>query len=269
MAHRMSDLRSCPACESADAKPLPDYSPSSWQVAECAACGFVYLRNPPGYSALVQDFAWEKTSADLNEVRQKRSPKLRSASRSVMKWTKKFRQDHNERFARMFGAGKVLDIGCGRGHRLKAPIIPFGIELSQNLYEQADANMRALGGYCLHAPGAEGIWQFDENFFDGILMHSYLEHEEAVLPALLGAHRALKPAGKIFVRVPNFASLNRRFIGPNWCGFRYPDHVNYFTLPSLRRVAAKAGFDTKLVNRFNLMINDNIHALLTKAGTVS
>lgn len=265
----MTELRPCPACGASEAQPLPAYSPSPWQVAECAACGFVFLRNPPGYSALVDDFAWEKTSADLNLVRQKRSPKLRSTSRSIMAWTRKFRQDHNTRFAQMFGSGKVLDIGCGRGHRLKAPITPFGIELSRNLFEKADANMRALGGYCLHAPGAEGILHFDENFFDGILMHSYLEHEEAVLPALSGAHRALKSSGKIFVRVPNYASFNRRVIGPNWCGFRYPDHVNYFTLTSLRRVAAKAGFDTRLVNRFSLIFNDNIHAMLTKTGAVA
>jgi predicted SAM-dependent methyltransferase len=95
-------------------------------------------------------------------------------------------------------------------------------------------------------------------------MFSYLEHEANVARVLDGAFRALKPGGAVFVRVPNFGSVNRRVIGPKWCGFRYPDHVNYFTLSSLRQVAARAGFETRLVNRLNLWFDDNIQVLLTK-----
>ncbi len=77
--------------------------------------------------------------------------------------------------------------------------------------------------------------------FNGVIMHSYLEHEVEVMAVLNGAFRALRPGGKVYVRVPNFGSLNRRLIGAKWCGFRYPDHVNYFTLASLRQVASRAG----------------------------
>ena len=96
------------------------------------------------------------------------------------------------------------------------------------------------------------------------MMHSYLEHEVDVLKTLRGSAHCLKPGGKIFVRVPNYNSLNRRIAGGNWCGFRYPDHVNYFTLSSLRAVAEKAKFKTTLVNKYNLILDDNIHALLSK-----
>ncbi len=96
-------------------------------------------------------------------------------------------------------------------------------------------------------------------------MHSYLEHETEVLPVLKGAHRCLKQDGRLYVRVPNFASINRRVMGRNRCGFRYPDHVNYFTPRSLRAVVSIAGFDVKILNWFRLPVDDNIHALLTKA----
>ena len=97
-------------------------------------------------------------------------------------------------------------------------------------------------------------------------MFSYLEHETNVLGVLRGAHRALKDTGAVFVRVPNFGSLNRRVIGPKWCGFRYPDHVNYFTLSSLTNTASKAGFDTTLINRFTRPVDDNITVLLRKSA---
>jgi predicted SAM-dependent methyltransferase len=95
-------------------------------------------------------------------------------------------------------------------------------------------------------------------------MSSYLEHEVEMTRVLEGVFRTLKSGGQAFIRVPNYGSLNRRVMGRKWCGFRYPDHVNYFTLASLRKVAAKAGFDTKLVNRANLWVDDNIQALLVK-----
>ena len=76
---------------------------------------------------------------------------------------------------------------------------------------------------------------------------------------------AMMPGGKVFVRVPNYGSLNRRVMGARWCGFRYPDHVNYFTSATLRTMAAMAGFSMQIVNRANLWIDDNIQALLIKA----
>jgi 2-polyprenyl-3-methyl-5-hydroxy-6-metoxy-1,4-benzoquinol methylase len=173
-------------------------------------------------------------------------------------------RDKTGAFRRWFNDGNVLDIGCGLGHRISPPMTPYGIELSVELHKQADQIMRERGGYCQHGAGAQAIWEFDEAMFDGIIMNSYLEHETQVMQVLKGAHRALKPSGAVFVRVPNYGSLNRRLIGAKWCGFRYPDHVNYFTLQSLRDVAARAGFDCQLINTISLPVDDNISVLLRK-----
>ena len=261
--------RACPACQAAGARLLPDYSPAPWEVVQCTACGFVFLKNPPGYSALVEDFAWERTSAEVRKRRRRDKPVSTALRLSFQRLVKMVRRDRAAEFTRLFGRGRVLDIGCGRGHRLQAPLVPYGIELSRQLAAEADQRMRGLGGACLHAAGAEGIASFGEEFFDGILMHSYLEHEEAVLPVLKGAFRTLKPGGRIFVRVPNYASANRRILGKGWSGFRYPDHVNYFTPASLADVARQTGFAMTITNWWHLWFDDNIHALLTKRGAAA
>ncbi|MFM2355686.1 MAG: hypothetical protein RLZZ528_1422 [Pseudomonadota bacterium] len=255
--------RACPSCAGTAATRLDAYSPDGWDVVRCDACAFVYLRNPPPYEALEEDFAWEKT---YEAKKEKGGSTSFSATNRALRQKLRIRPGRrSERaYTRAFGSGRVLDVGCGDGARIGAPMVPYGIELSRALWAEADARMRDRGGYCLHAAGAEGIWQFDEGFFDGIVMFSYLEHEANVARVLDGAFRALKPGGAVFVRVPNFGSVNRRVIGPKWCGFRYPDHVNYFTLSSLRQVAARAGFETRLVNRLNLWFDDNIQVLLTK-----
>ncbi len=141
---------------------------------------------------------------------------------------------------------------------------PFGIEISRELHAQADAKMRARGGYAVHAPAIDGLRSFEDGSFDGVIMNSYLEHEEHPAPVLAEVARVLRANGRAYVRVPNYGALNRRVRGRQWCGFRYPDHVNYFTEKSLRSMAGTAGFGTRLVNWLNLPIDDNIKMLLIK-----
>jgi len=261
----LSADRPCPNCAKGAVEILPEYSRDGWLIVSCEGCGFVYLRNPPDYADLDGQFAWEVSFGAERESRMNRASVLR-------RWNHAFRhrrafrtrERRHRKLVDLLGSGKVLDIGCGAGHRLHAPFIPFGIEISAALHAKADAHMRSLGGKCLHAAGAEGVWRFDEGMFDGVVMHSYLEHEFDPVKSLRGAHRALRPSGRVFVRVPNFGSLGRRVRGREWCGFRYPDHVNYFTMSTLCAVAAKAGFTVRPLNRTRLWVDDNIHALLVK-----
>ncbi|HEU0221239.1 MAG TPA: class I SAM-dependent methyltransferase [Paracoccaceae bacterium] len=255
--------RPCPHCGRLEPRPLPRYSREGWIVAQCGACGFVHLANPPGHAALSEAFAWEKGLAAEETRRKAAAPLLYGIDYATRFRTGLLAPGDMQKYVRWFGpGGNVLDVGCATGGRIRAPFTPFGIEVSKALAAEADAEMRARGGYCLHGPGAEAIWDFPETFFDGIVMRSYLEHEEAPLKALRGARRALKPSGRLYVKVPNYGSLNRMVIGRNWCGFRLPDHVNYFTLASLRGMAAAAGFRLRLKNPWNLWLDDNIHALL-------
>ena len=125
--------------------------------------------------------------------------------------------------------------------------------------------MRARGGDAIHAAAARGIVGFPDGFFTGVVMSSVAEHERQ--PKLLFRHaaRVLAEDGAVYVRVPNFGSVNRRVLGAKWSGFRYPDHVNYFTLGSLKRMVGDCGLRLKLINLALFLLNDNINAVLTKA----
>ncbi|WP_298970368.1 class I SAM-dependent methyltransferase [uncultured Roseobacter sp.] len=257
--------RSCPCCDATDIVPWPQYSPQDWQIVRCTACDMTYLRNPVAYEALEEDFAWEKTY-EVKKEASKGSTSLSPGIRALRKKLGLTHRNKHDKYRVWFNDGHVLDIGCGHGGRIAPPMTPYGIELSKGLHAQADTYMREQGGYCAHGAGAEAIWTFDQGQFDGIIMHSYLEHETDVMQVLKGSHRALKESGAIYIRVPNFGSINRRLVGAKWCGFRYPDHVNYFTLKTLTETARKAGFDTELVNKLALPVDDNITVLLHKAG---
>lgn len=257
--------RPCPTCDGTNSTRWAQYSPDPWDVVRCTDCDTTYLRNPVAYEALEEDFAWEKTYEDKkgsSKGSTPLSPYIRKLRNALGMYRNK-----NDSFRKWFNDGHVLDIGCGWGQRIAAPMTPCGIELSTSLHKIADERMRAAGGYCQHGAGAQAIWEFPENHFDGIVMFSYLEHETEALSVLKGAYRALKDTGGVFIRVPNFGTLNRKIIGPKWCGFRYPDHVNYFTLATLRDITARAGFSLELVNRFSLPVDDNISVLLRKQSS--
>ena len=53
-------------------------------------------------------------------------------------------------------------------------------------------------------------------------------------------------------------------MGRRWCGFRYPDHLNYFSPNTLRAMANKAGFETSFGLTGCLPTSDNMWAVLTK-----
>lgn len=267
-AERPAEIeRACPACGSEAASPRPDYSQGPWRVVACDDCGFVYLKNVPDYARLVSEFAWEKTWAEERKRRKSQKTAFRAVDRAAdFRW--KFRQDAGARYRRIFGEGKVLDVGCGRGNSLPEPLIPFGIELSQALFEESDPKMRARGGYVVMGPAIEKLAEFDEGFFDGVLMSSILEHEMDPKRLLTEVHRVLREGGKLYLKQPNFGSSNRMIRGGKWCGFRYPDHVNYFTIPQMRAMARDTGYAFRQLNRFS-PFSDNMHVLLTKANKTS
>jgi SAM-dependent methyltransferase len=259
--------RDCPACGAHAASPRPDYSKGPWRVVACDGCGFVYLRNVPDYSRLVSEFAWEKTWAEEKKRRKSENSAFRAVDRAAsFRW--KFRKDAGARYRKVFGEGRVLDVGCGRGDTLPEPLIPFGIELSKALFEESDPKMRARGGHVLMGPAIDRLGDFEEGFFDGVLMSSILEHEMDPKALLRGVRRVLKPGGRLYLKLPNFGSSNRRVMGGRWCGFRYPDHVNYFTVPQLKAMAAETGFQFRQLNRF-APFSDNMHVLLTKPNKTS
>ena len=256
--------RQCPYCTGTDHQVFKQYSRDRWLVVECSDCGFVYLWNVPDYSQLVDEFAWEKSY----EAEHRRRVQERGSSKRAAKAFRDMlaQPSRTEKlYRRLFKPGPVLDVGCGAGSSIPSGYTPFGIELSRHLWQVANARMQRTGGHCVHAPAVEGIDMFEPKTFSGVILRSILEHERQPLPLLAKVSRVLRDNGAVFIRVPNFASLNRKIRGSSWCGFRYPDHVNYFTPRSLSDMAAKCGFRMRLLHPLRVAVDDNINGSLRKS----
>ena len=232
----------------------------------------LYLENPPTYAALEDDLAWEKTSATESQARRRRNPLLYHASRAPKAlWQRLFRRDKLiDWLCRYFQAGPILDVGCSGGHtfeRLPTDFIPYGIEVSAELSRAAQQRFALRGGRVVQSDALSGLRQFDDAFFNGVVMTSFLEHEIDPRGVLDATRRVMRPLGRLILKVPNYASWNRVVRGSRWCGFRFPDHVNYFTPQLLGLLLSQTGF--KLL-RFGLSerlpTNDNMWALAERAS---
>jgi SAM-dependent methyltransferase len=250
-------VRSCPLCtfdnRSAAAHPA---SREPWRIKTCAGCGFIYLENAPTYEELEADSAWEKTLPEEKTRRRAAEPLLHAVNAPL----KQFRIVvlHRDKMVALvnqfFPAGPILDVGCASGRklvRLDERYILHGIELSRGLAEEARRLFAPRGGTVFHGTALDGFRQYEEAQFTGVIMRAFLEHEIRPREALNGAHRVLRRGGYVLIKVPNYASVNRRIRGRKWCGFRFPDHVNYFTFPTLKRLLCETGFSVARCNVFD------------------
>jgi SAM-dependent methyltransferase len=267
----MPELRSCPQCDRDNTAVTPSkYSKDEWQIKDCPSCGFVYLENAPVYESLKEDFAWEKTSAKESQERKAAEPAKQVVSNVAKKARKEVlkRDKLGSLIEAYFGPGRVLDIGCANARllaKLDETFIPFGVEISKDLAKKGHKKLKKRGGEVIHADALSGTSGFPEDHFSGIIMSSFLEHETNPKPLLEQCFRTLDKDGAAIIKVPNYGCLLRKLRGRRWCGFRYPDHVNYFTPATLRKMVTDVGFK---IAKFDLpdrhLLSDNMWMVVQK-----
>ncbi len=264
-------FRNCPYCGNNNANTKPtEFGNGSWTIKACSSCNFVYIETTPVYESLSEDFAWEKTSVaekarkvSKEPIRQFISEQLKSFRRSFLK-----RNKLPELIQKYFAKGNILDIGCAEGGllaNLDQIHIPHGIEISKNLAQKANEQVKLRGGYVVHNDALSGLKELPSNYLSGVILSAFLEHEINPREVLKEIYRTLTPSGSCIIKVPNFASINRLVRGKKWCGFRLPDHVNYFTPTNLVGMCQGVGFyirQFKFSDR--LPISDNMWIVVQK-----
>lgn len=247
--------RHCPLCGTDNgAGPHIAYAPAEWPMKACRACGTVYLERTWALDVLYEAFDWD-TSAAVEDARRREARGLeRRLSKALRRVRRRLpRRDVAALIGRHAAPGNVLELGAGNGHhlsRLDDRFVPYGIEISSAAVARGQAAIEARGGRLVNQDALGGLRGFAPEFFSGMIMRSFLEHDSDPRQTLAEAHRVLQPNAIVVIKVPNYGCLNRRVMGANWCGFRFPEHVNYFTPESITRMLAETGFG---IRRFSLL----------------
>lgn len=268
--------RNCPICDADNRGEMPHFlSAEPWLLKSCGSCGLVYLENPPDYSALEDEFAWEKSYATEARRRAEREPlryRLTRRRSSFLKTLGRRKRKLPALAEKYVQGGRIVDVGCGDGKwlaMLDGQFEPYGIEISPAQVTEARRKTKSNGGKIVQGDAITGLTSFPSDHFDGALMHAYLEHEIHPKAVLKEASRVLRPGGHLIVKVPNFACLLRRLRGKYWCGLRFPDHVSYFSPTTLQDLLNRCGFEM-VQSRFvdHLPTSDNMWCVAAKQTAV-
>ena len=259
--------RDCPSCgaASADMK-LVSYSDPDWPMKHCSECDLVFLEWVPEYGELYNALAWTKQREKEEQRRLKTQP-IFARIDLMTRWRLGILGDATPAGGLHAWAkpGPVLDVGCGSGKAfaaLREGYVPYGIDIEANAAAAANKLFEPRGGHVVNADGVSGLAEWPEGFFTGVSLWSYLEHEARPKEALAATRRVVRKDGIVLVKVPNYACWNRSLLGGKWSGFRNPDHVQYFTPPTLARLAQACGFSVKFRLYGRIPLNDNMYAIL-------
>lgn len=274
----------CPILDRPTGVQLTPYCRESWSIVRCLETGFVFLHAPPQVAQLQDEFAWEKTSSAERQRRLQDEPVAARISQTI-KHARQVASPNRNKIASMtlsIAASmpsanplRILDVGCGTGSlmvelhnrctQMGRSMVPIGIEVSTGLAAASASVVTPLGGHVIPSNAIEGVRQLEKQSIDVAVMSSFLEHESRPLVLLRELSEALTATGAIVLKVPNFSCWNRHLRGRKWCGFRFPDHVNYFTPRTLRRLANEAGFRLARQRlRDRSPLSDNMYAVLVK-----
>ncbi|MBS2016791.1 MAG: class I SAM-dependent methyltransferase [Deltaproteobacteria bacterium] len=136
---------------------------------------------------------------------------------------------------------RLLDVGFGAGALLKVARdqgwSTFGIEASSAAVEQG---RRYELGELTHGNFLEVAWA--DGSFDVIVMTELIEHLVEPGPFLRQAARLLRPGGLLYMTTPHGRGISGRLLGASWSVLRPPEHLQLYSIASMKEVLRRAGF---------------------------
>lgn len=126
-----------------------------------------------------------------------------------------------------------LDVGCGLGAFVEAATARgwqgYGIDLAE----------AAVAAGCRHGLPLRKMDFFSDEIapesVDLVTMFEFIEHVPRPGAFLARAQTVLKPGGLLFLTTPNYNSIDRLVLGPDWESI-HVEHLTYFTPKTLRQL---------------------------------
>jgi SAM-dependent methyltransferase len=137
--------------------------------------------------------------------------------------------------------GRLLEIGCGNGHFLRAARdAGFQIQgMDVSAHSCKVANQR-LGGEFVFCGNAENL-QPPAEPYDVCALFDVIEHVRNPVKLLERVRAFLKPEGVLFLCTPSLDSWSARVMRKRWSEFK-TEHLTYFGVETIRNLLAKTGY---------------------------
>lgn len=158
---------------------------------------------------------------------------------------------------------RILDIGCAAGElgaalKRAGAVEVVGVELSEDAAAQARTKLDQV----FHGNVEQLELPLEAAHFDYIIFADLLEHTVDPWQVLTTYSHFLKPGGHVIASLPNvrFHSVITRLLFNRWeysdRGILDSTHLRFFTLPTIREMFARTGFDVEQVQHKYRLIED-------------
>lgn len=223
-------------------------SNNDFKIVRCKNCGLIYINPRPEEAEIVRfypdTYSWRETlKADsfFTQIIRRLEKVYRyqllnyEVNKVVIYTTLK--------------NGKVLDIGCGTGDRLKVfrrkGFDVYGVEVSQSArYARECLNLNVMEGNLFQA-------HYPDNFFDLVTVHNVIEHVHDPKGLLEETRRILKKNSFLVIQVPNTGSLQFKILKKRWAAFDVPRDLYYFNSAIISYLSEKQSFKVIKMDHYN------------------
>ena len=244
----MTDLifyTECPSCNSSHiTKSLTavDHTVSKmpFEIWQCSDCSLRFTQNVPNRNAIGRYYQSENyiSHTDTKEgivnrlYQVVRTYTLRSKRSTVAAFTK-------------VKTGNLLDIGAGTG-AFASYMQRSGWKVS-GLEPDNQARQKASELHSIELEDSSRLFELKENHFDAITLWHVIEHVHSLHEYLDQLKRVLKPAGYIFIAVPNYTSYDANTYNEFWAAYDTPRHLYHFSPVAMKRLLESHGLQLRSI----------------------
>jgi len=194
-------------------------------LSRCRACGHIQLSRFPAEAELSRAYREAESVEYVEEEAGQRA-----TARAAL-----------DRIERHVPRGRLVDVACWVGFLLAEARDrgwrTLGVEPSEFAARYASER---LGLDVIRAGLLEA--DLDEDACDAVVLGDLIEHLPDPAGALDRVAGLLRPAGVVYMALPNAGSRVARRMGPRWWSV-IPTHVHHFTRPSLFTLLRRRGFE--------------------------
>lgn len=227
------ELTSCPVCNSEHSKLL--FTLRGFKHHRCNDCGFIFVNprlNEEG-ARIYYNTDYYRHYCDNNErpVNEKFGPFTRTLGSELPFFTEYLRT--------LCPQGRIVDVGCGLGGLL-ASMSAKAFERIGVEYNEAAAEF-ASERYGLRICSSMDELLGEGSTFDLVTAVEVIEHLADPFVFIQDSAKLLNSSGYLVITTPNIDTIDYRLYGRRCGHFCAPSHVNFFSLETLTKLAARAG----------------------------
>ncbi len=215
----------CPVCSANEIKNF--LTVKEFNLVSCNSCEYTYIHPLPSEEFLNELYS----NSEIDPYRI--SDDTKDQGITIKKLVKAIKKKCPK-------SGRILEVGCSSGHVLN--------ELSKMEYECVGVDIFSDG-----IPSIQGVkfyngtlhdQQFEDNYFDLIIMRNTLEHVRLPQDELLEINRVLKSGGVLYTKVPNFRfeKIHCFFNKDTYRSYYPPIHISHFSPKNFKLLLDKSGF---------------------------